>query len=121
MLLSANAFHGRIGRSERPSWPPWKSTAKPNTTSATSSIARKIPSSFAVSSTWKNESAAIAISGTKSSRKTGTSTLSQSWIVVFAKYAVTPITEAEKMMYAAVITKATPMPTTEPKACVANE
>ena len=69
----------------------------PNVSSATSSSTRKTPRIFAVSSMWKKANMIIAASVPNSNTQTGMSTPIQSSIVVLAKYAVTPVTPAEKM------------------------
>ena len=69
----------------------------PNVSSAISSSTRKTPRILAVSSMWKKANRIIAASVPNSNTQTGMSTPNQSSIVVFAKYAVTPVTPAEKM------------------------
>ena len=59
---------------------------------------RKTPRIFAVSSMWKKASTTMIPSVPNSHTQTGMSTPNQSLNVVLAKYAVTPVTPAEKIV-----------------------
>ena len=59
---------------------------------------RKTPRILAVSSMWKKASVTMIAIVPNSHAQTGMSTPIQSLTVVFAKYAVTPVTPAAKMV-----------------------
>ena len=92
----SNTFIGLSESTASPSGPPpCTSTATEKINSTASSAMRAMPSTRAVTSTWKNMNAVIRMMVPNRKIQTGISQPNHSIRLALAKYAVTPVTAAE--------------------------